>query len=101
MTETIFHESGTFEVPQGVKHIRVRIIGGGGGGGGGFGADDHFGGGGGGGGAFAEKTIVVTEGEMLTVVVGQPGLGGQPGSPGLDGEDSYVRSPTEVFAEGG
>ena len=69
----------TWQVPAGVRRMRVRLVGGGGGGGGG---QLDFGGGGGGGGGYAEGIYPVLPGAQYAVVVG---AGGQAAPPGVSG----------------
>ena len=62
--------SSTWQVPQGVKKLRVRLVGGGGGGGGGT---ANYGGGGGGAGGYAESILDCVPGQRIPIVVGVGG----------------------------
>ena len=68
-----FINSTSFQVPNGVSLLRVRLCGGGGGGGAGT---PSFGGGGGGAGGYAEGIVPVTPGQVFPIVIAQ---GGTPG----------------------
>ena len=89
--------SQTFIVPENVKQLIVDAIGGGGGGGSGGGNDPGQGGGGGAGGTGAmpiQVIIDVDPGDVLTLVIGNGGLGG-PGTtlasqPGQDGGSTTI-----------
>ena len=74
---TVFTQSGTFTVPQGVTEILVEAWGGGGGGGGTCAQSTARYGGGGGAGAYIKTRVSVTPLETYTVNVGQGGQGGQ------------------------
>ncbi len=79
-TITVYAAPGTYTyvVPAGVYRLKVRVWSGGGGGAGSTASAN--GGGGGGGGGYAEKVIVVTPGDQITIVVGAGGTGGAPGA---------------------
>src|SRR5690606_19676416 len=91
-------------VPEGVYEISAVTIGGGGGGGGG---GYEPGGAGGGGGGLSYDTLVVSPGEILTIVTGQGGNGGTPGSytaagtRGTPGGDTVIRRGTAVLLQSG
>lgn len=94
-------------VPADVFSMDVVAVGGGGGGGGGqseaFSSDGDGGGGGGGGGGCGYTTgIAVTPGELIQVVVGGPGTGGEHLESGTAGGDSIITrfSTSEVLARG-
>lgn len=63
----------SWQVPDGVRWVRVRLVGGGGGGGGG---DTAYSGGGGGAGGFAEAYVPVEPRQFYPVIVGPGGAGG-------------------------
>lgn len=69
----------TWQSPQGVRRIRVRLVGGGGGGGGGT---TSFGGGGGGAGGYAEAILSLQPGQSIPISVG---VGGTPSPPTVTG----------------
>lgn len=81
----------SWQVPRGVRRIRVRLVGGGGGGGGGT---LDFGGGGGGAGGYSESIMGVQPGQLFSVVVGTGGASGPPhsfgGTGGLSSFDNLV-----------
>ena len=94
-------------VPADVFSMDVVAVGGGGGGGGGqsaaFSEDGDAGGGGGGGGGCGYTTgIAVTPGELIQVVVGGPGTGGEHLESGTAGGDSIITrfSTSEILARG-
>lgn len=98
----------TFKIPVGVTSLLVSGIGAGGGGGAGAWSgktsNDKRGGGGGGGGGRAEyvidQQINVTPGEVLTIIVGEPGTGGQASSSWAEkGEDGGNGGAT-IFKRG-
>ena len=91
-----FDNSGTWTVPTGVRHIRVRLVGGGGGGGGG---STGFSGGGGGAGGYAEDLLTVFPGDIHPITVG---VGGNPGGSGVSGSaGSNTAFGSVVTATGG
>ncbi len=83
-----FINSTSFQVPNGVSLIRVRLCGGGGGGGAGT---PTFGGGGGGAGGYAEGIIPATPGQVFSIAVAQGGTPGLAnGTPaGVGGTSSF------------
>ena len=85
----------TWTVPAGVTEIVCEVIGGGGG----CGISGTAAGGGG----LAYGNVAVTAGQVLTIVVGQGGLGGQPmGQNGLTGgTSSIIRSGTTLLTATG
>jgi hypothetical protein len=86
----------TWQVPQGIRRIRVRVVGGGGGGGGGT---TSFGGGGGGAGGYAEAILTVQPGQSFPVAVG---VGGTPAPPTVTGgAGTASRFGDLVVAQGG
>ena len=90
---TLFAQSGTFTVPDGVTSIRVIAIGGGGGGG--MGPSPA-----GGSGFVQAQTFSVFPGQVFAVEVGNGGAKGAPGSiNGKDGAPS--RFGTALVADGG
>lgn len=104
ITET-FTSDGTFTVPAGVTEITVQAWGGGGGG-----ADrsnnfwgNRYAGGGGGGGGFVSGTLIVNAGDVITITVGEGGVGGSSnGQNGVLGENSVVSHTSgTITAEGG
>ena len=74
-----FGSNSSWQVPGGVRRVRVRVVGGGGGGGGG---DTGYAGGGGGAGGYAEALLAVTPGTGYEIVVGAAGSGGDVGQTG-------------------
>lgn len=107
-------------VPTNVFSITTRSWGAGGGGGGALSGQNYVylqtgSGGGGGGGAYEEAELLVTPGEVLTIVVGEGGIGGSSwlwslfercGSGPHDGEDggaTYIRrvGPIDLVGVGG
>ena len=92
-----FTTSASFQVPNGVSLVRVRLCGGGGGGGAGT---PTLGGGGGGAGGYAEGIVPVTPSQLVPIVVGQGGTAGvASGSPaGAGGTSSFG---TLISATGG
>lgn len=99
--------SGTYVVPEGVRHIMVEIWGAGGGGGGGGAATAEIpatgGGSAGGRGGYTRAVIDVTPGMILNLVVGRGGAGGQVGEKGGDGGSSAVSDGVKdlVVSSGG
>lgn len=85
----------TWTVPDGVTEIVCEVIGGGGG----CGISGTAAGGGG----LAYGNVAVTAGQVLTIAVGQGGLGGQPmGQNGLvGGTSSIIRSGTTLLSATG
>lgn len=87
-------------VPNGCTNVEVWVVGGGGGGG----KTGHAGGGGGGGGQVVHKTILVTPGDIIKVVVGLGGYAARYTNvtyayiDGTNGEDS---SFGHIVAKGG
>ena len=75
----VFHQSGNFTVPAGVKTVYVTMAGGGGGGGGASQVGLHGGGGGGPGAVCYRVPVAVTPGTTVHVSVGTGGAGGGPG----------------------
>lgn len=75
----VFHQSGNFTVPAGVKTVYVTMAGGGGGGGGASQVGLHGGGGGGPGAVCYRVPVAVTPGTTVHVSVGTGGTGGAPG----------------------
>ena len=110
-----FYVSGEFRVPQGVTTIHAVAIGGGGGGGASYASgSNNFCKSAGGGGALSctsrssDIGIPVIPGEILNVVAGLSGNGGQAGESGIlgngqDGGDSYIQRGSEylLLAKGG
>ena len=95
--------SDTFQVPEGVSSITVKMWGAGGGGGG---AGRSSNGGAGGGAGFTQTTLSVTPGEILNVKVG--GAGGAGGGSsnsgtggGGGGYSSIARSTTQLIVAAG
>ncbi len=85
-----------WQVPRGVRRVRVRLVGAGGGGGGG---SMEFGGGGGGAGGYAESIFVVQPGQYHSVVVGAGGGAAAPGTTaGTGGPSQFAEF---VSASGG
>lgn len=74
--QDVFGSSTAWQIPRGVRRVRVRLVGGGGGGAGG---SQEFGGGGGGAGGYAESIFVVQPGQYHSVVVGAGGSASPPG----------------------
>jgi hypothetical protein len=102
-----FVASGTYVVPVGVSHLRVKVWGAGGGGAtaGPCGGVCTDGGGGGGGGGYQARLLSVTPGQACDVHVGVGGGAGVFGSAGGEGSDGELSSVTcgviEVKALGG
>ena len=97
----IFNSSTTWTVPPGVTSIVVEGWGGGGGGGG---SGAFFGtgrGGGGGGGAYAKATISVSPGQILNIIVGSGGIGGNNAIGENGGGSRVVRGGTELISANG
>lgn len=85
--KTTFTSNGFFTVPKGINEIRTLIVGGGGGGS----RISGLGGAGGGGGACKEVILIVTPGEIITVVIGAGGAGGVIGNfTGKEGQESSI-----------
>ncbi|ODV57267.1 glycine-rich domain-containing protein [Lysinibacillus fusiformis] len=77
----VFHQSGNFTVPTGVKTVYVTMMGGGGGGGGASISNYGHGGGGGGTGCVAYRMPVrVDDATVIPVTVGLGGVGGTGGT---------------------
>ena len=87
----------TFTVPSGVTSVQASGVGGGGGGG--FGRSTKPGGGGAGAGVCS-RTIPVTPGEVLTVIVGTGGRGATTDVKAEDGQPSYIVNKN-IIARGG
>jgi hypothetical protein len=83
----------SYTVPAGVTKIRVKMWGAGGGGG--------QSGGPGGGGAFVEGDLCVTPGEVLTLIVGGGGLGGNGLQPNTNAYGGGGASPDKGADAGG
>jgi hypothetical protein len=97
----IFNSSTTWTVPPGVTSIVVEGWGGGGGGGG---SGAFFGtgrGGGGGGGAYSKATISVSPGQILNIIVGSGGIGGNNAIGENGGGSRVVRGGTELISANG
>lgn len=96
-----FTNAGTysFKIPKGISTIKVSGIGGGGGGGGGGTHSNAAGGGGGGGRAYytLDFVINVTEGEILTVIIGAGGAGGQRQTVTGNGYDGKTGEKTQLL----
>lgn len=94
----------TYTVPTGVHLLQARVWGGGGGGGGSRLVDAEAGhnGAGGGQGGYVEVLIPVTAGNVLTVVVGAAGAGGDTvtATPATDGLDSVITLASVAIATG-
>ena len=92
-SQVLFATIGTqsWTVPQGVTQISAVVIGGGGGASACPGTSGNSGAGGGGGG-LSYGTFNVTPGEILTIIVGSGGTGGDTGNAsGLNGGSSIIR----------
>lgn len=99
-----FNSSGTFIVPAGVTSITVGAWGAGGAGGGSTNAgffDGARGGAGGGGGAYAQNTITVTPGQILSIVVGTGAVGTIGANGGNGGFSTIMGFETMIKASGG
>ena len=97
----VFTTPGTtsWNAPQGVNSVTVKVWGAGGGGSGDPTTTLY---GSGGGGAFSQtNNYAVIPGNSYTVVVGQGGAGGGAGANGSAGGQSYFDSPSGVLAVGG
>lgn len=90
----VYDSSGSYTVPAGVSNIKVTAWGGGGGGGS---RTTNGGGGGGGAGAYSYAEIPVTQGQVVTITIGN---GGAAGSAGGD-TTVAIGSTTYVLAKGG
>ena len=102
VTQT-FNADGSFVVPAGVTQITVQAWGGGASGGGSTNAGgiSARGGGGGGGGAYVTKTLTVTPGSNLSVLVAAA-VNGTSGANGTNGNPSTIAGfEPQVFAAGG
>ena len=97
-----FNANGSFTVPTGVTSIIVEAWGGGGSGGGTASAPSGQarGGSGGGGGAYALKTLTVTPGSTLSIVVGAA-VNGTVAADGTDGNYSTVIGYESVIKAAG
>lgn len=97
-----FARTGTtlWKVPPGVTNVAAAVVGAGGGGSGGDGGRGTTNGGGAGGGV-AWGNFNVTPGEVLTVVVGQPGTSSQGNSGTAGGPSSISRGATVLLSGGG
>jgi len=98
-----FTEDGTFSVPAGITSIDILAVGGGGGGGGAYLLFDVLvgmaGGGGGGGEVKTCSSAVVTPSDIVTVIVGEGGSGGNKtfdSSTGKEIGDSLAGDPGDV-----
>lgn len=100
--KTVFTSNSTFTVPQGVSSIVVEAWGGGGAGGGVNGRSNRSRyGAGGGGGAYAKKTLSVTPGETLNLIIGSGGSSGT-NTDGSNGGATFISEYQNlIFAEGG
>jgi hypothetical protein len=94
--QELFGQGAAWQVPRGVRRIRVRAVGGGGGGGGGT---LNFGGGGGGAGGYAEAIIAVQPGQAYPIVIGASGTPAPPNSTG--GTGGTTKFGDLVVATGG
>jgi hypothetical protein len=100
--KTAFTGNTTFTVPDGVTSIVVEAWGAGGAGGGVNGRSGRTRyGAGGGGGAYAKKTLAVSPGEILNLVIGNGGSS-DIDEDGLNGESTYISQYQNlIYAEGG
>lgn len=90
----VYDSSGSYTVPAGVSNIKVTAWGGGGGGGS---RSTNGGGGGGGAGAYSYAEIPVTQGQVVTITIGNGGAAGAAG-----GDTTVaIGSTTYVLAKGG
>lgn len=88
-----------WQVPQGVRRVRVQVVGAGGGGGGGT---TSFGGGGGGAGGFAEVILSVQPGQSFPIVIGVGGASSPPNvTGGVGGTSQFGDSVTAQGGQGG
>ena len=71
------------------------------GGGGGGAASGNCSAGGGGGGGYAEGWLAVVPGQVLTIVVGQPGAAGGPGNSGTAGTSTSIGTLSATGGSGG
>lgn len=98
-TSTVFTESGTYNINEGIYDI--LIVAGGGGGGGGGTSEVRSGGGGGGGGVLYLSNVSLTS-QAYTIVVGTGGTGGGQDSRGVaGGNSSFGMFPAAVGGGGG
>ena len=92
--------STSFQVPNGVTLVRVRLCGGGGGGGAG---SQGFGGAGGGAAGYAEGVVPVQPGQVIPVTVGTAGVGATAGgaAAGTGGTSSFGSLISAAGGNGG
>jgi hypothetical protein len=96
----VLSETGTFEVPHGVKTVFVELWGGGGGGGS-IMSPPLTAGGGGGAGGYVFSPVAVRAGDVFTCVIGSGGVGGATiGTDGSAGFNTTVFSPTANHGSG-
>lgn len=96
----IYSTPGTYQfvVPSGVNRLLCQLYGGGGGGSASSGGSAGNGGGGGG---FTYGYVSVEAGEVVDIIVGQGGLGGQTaGAAGANGTQSIVKGLSAPFGYG-
>ena len=92
-----FTSSTTFTIPAGVRSIDLFCVGGGSGGGAGDSiAPTNAGGGGGSGYTTTQKSISVTPGQLINIVIGAGGAGGDPNASGV----SQAGGLTKVIING-
>lgn len=92
--------SGTYNVPSGVKWLRIRMVGGGGGGGGGSTANGGGGGAGGGAGGYCES-VISSPNATYSYAVGSGGAGGAGGAAGANGNAGNNTTFSTFTASGG
>ena len=100
MRVATFSGNGTIALPAGVTEARILVVGGGGGGGSGWNGAGYDGGGGGG---VLDRTVPVSAGVPIAVVVGAGGEGGTNSSYGgkAGGDSSVTVGDKEFVARGG
>lgn len=95
---SVITASTVWTVPQGVSLVRVRLVGAGGGGGGG---DVGYAGAGGGAGGYAEGTVGVTPGQVLSLSVGAGGAGSSGRSTAEPGNSTSFAGALSATGGGG
>lgn len=92
----------TYTVPQGISSMEFEAISSGGGGGGGqiYNANYCGVGGGGGGGGYFQGLLKVKPGDVLTINIGAPGIGGVINTTPIHGTDGTDAGNTSILVNG-